>query len=147
MFDILPRNPAWRGSSATGILLRLPYGTTRQQGQDYNFIAAWAHACPPCCLPVLAVLVVMSFGTAYSQEPGLATFQETAQVIVDKRISQTVTASVTLQSTSTDEILVPDELAQLLLENPRIESVLFHKLRALRARHTRPVVHPGKRGV
>ena len=74
---------------------------------------------------ILAVLAVMSFGTAYSQEPGLATFQETAQVIVDKRISQTVTASVTLQSTSTDEILVPDELAQQLLENPRIESMLF----------------------
>ena len=49
----------------------------------------------PAVLAVLAVLAVMSFGTAYAQEPGLATFQETAQVIVDKRISQTVTASVT----------------------------------------------------
>ena len=74
---------------------------------------------------VLAVLAAVSFGAAYSQEPGLATFQETAQVIVDKRISQTVTASVTLQSTDTGEILVPDELAQQLLDNPRIESVVF----------------------
>ena len=74
---------------------------------------------------VLAMLTVISFGTAYSQTPELATFQETAQVIIDKRISQTVTASVTLQSTNAGEILIPDELVQQLLENPRIESVVF----------------------
>lgn len=76
-------------------------------------------------LAVLAVLAAVSLGTAYSQEPGLATFQETAQVIVDKRVSQTVTASVTLQSTNTGEVLVPVELVQRLLDDPRIESVLF----------------------
>ena len=33
---------------------------------------------------------------AYSQEINLSTFQESAQVIIDKRLSQNVTASVTL---------------------------------------------------
>ena len=40
----------------------------------------------------LIVLVGISTNYAYSQEVSLATFQETAQIIVDKSISQNVTA-------------------------------------------------------
>ncbi len=61
---------------------------------------------------------------AYSQETSLATFQETAQVIIDKSISQNVTASIVLQSTSIQEIKIPVELEQKIRENGRITSIV-----------------------
>ena len=75
---------------------------------------------------VLLVVGVIGISTnfAYSQEIGLATFQETAQVIVDRSISQNVTASVTLQSTSIQEIRIPAELEQKLRENEKIQAVI-----------------------
>ena len=78
-------------------------------------------------MAVLAVVVVAaaSSGTAYSQEPGLATFQETAQIIIDKRTSQSVTASVTLQSTDIGEIIIPEELARQLAGDPLIDAVVL----------------------
>ena len=69
------------------------------------------------------VLVGISANYAYSQEMGLATFQEMAQVIVDKSISQNVTASITLQSTSIQEIKIPAELEQRIRENGSISAV------------------------
>jgi hypothetical protein len=68
-------------------------------------------------------LVGISVNYAYSQEMGLATFQEMAQVFVDKSISQNVTASITLQSTSIQEIKVPSELEQRIRENGSISAV------------------------
>ena len=61
---------------------------------------------------LLGLIGVLVFTTnyAYSQEMSLATFQETAQVIIDKSISQNVTASIALQSTSIQEIKIPAEL-------------------------------------
>lgn len=77
-------------------------------------------------LLILLALGVIGISTnfAYSQEIGLATFQETAQVIVDRSISQNVTASVTLQSTSIQEIRIPAELEQKLRENEKIQAVI-----------------------
>ena len=76
-------------------------------------------------LVLLAVGVIgISTNFAYSQEMGLATFQETAQVIVDRSISQNVTASITLQSTSIQEIRIPAELEQKLRENEKIQAVI-----------------------
>jgi len=60
---------------------------------------------------------------AYSQEMKLATFQETAQVLIDKSISQNVTASITLQSTSIQEIKIPSQLEQRIRENGNISAV------------------------
>lgn len=74
-------------------------------------------------LLILAVLIGISSNYAYSQEIGLATFQETAQIIIDKTISEKVTASITLQSTSTQEITIPAELEQKIRENNRISAV------------------------
>ena len=74
---------------------------------------------------LLAVAVIgISTNFAYSQEIGLATYQETAQVIVDRSISQNVTASITLQSTSIQEIRIPAELEQKLREDKRVEAVV-----------------------
>ena len=70
-------------------------------------------------------LISISSGYAFAQEPGLATFQETAQVLVDKSISQNVTASITLQNTSIQEIRIPAELEQEIREHDsRLEQLL-----------------------
>ncbi|QDI89426.1 hypothetical protein Nisw_07765 [Candidatus Nitrosopumilus sp. SW] len=66
----------------------------------------------------------ISTNLVYSQEMGLATFQETAQVIIDRSISQNVTASVTLQSTSIQEIRIPAELEQKLREDEMVKAVI-----------------------
>lgn len=79
---------------------------------------------------VLGILFLIGFigvstNFAYSQDMGLATFQETAQVIVDRSISQNVTASITLQSTSIQEIRIPAELEQKLREDNMIKAVII----------------------
>ncbi len=73
----------------------------------------------------LIALVGISTSFAYSQEISLATFQETAQIIVDKSISQNVTASITLQSTSIQEIKIPAELEQKIRDNDRVEAIIL----------------------
>ncbi|MHA7734364.1 hypothetical protein [Nitrosopumilus sp. S6] len=74
---------------------------------------------------LLSITIIgISINFAYSQEMGLATFQETAQIIVDRSISQNVTASITLQSTSIQEIRIPAELEQKLREDEMIKAVI-----------------------
>ncbi|MFB5636579.1 MAG: hypothetical protein ACE5RB_08115 [Nitrosopumilus sp.] len=73
----------------------------------------------------IIALVGISVNYAYSQEMSLATFQETAQIIIDKRISQNVTSSITLQSTSIQEIKIPAELEQRIRENGNISAVVI----------------------
>lgn len=72
---------------------------------------------------VFSSLMIFSINQASAQEIGLATFQEIAQVIVDKSISQNVTASITLQSTSIQEIKIPVELEQKIREDGRISAI------------------------
>ncbi|QUC65074.1 hypothetical protein NsoK4_02050 [Nitrosopumilus sp. K4] len=74
-------------------------------------------------LMMISALVILSTNGVYSQEMSLATFQETAQVIIDKSISQNVTASITLQSTSIQEIKFPAELEQKIRENGKISAI------------------------
>lgn len=76
---------------------------------------------------LLGLIGVLVFTTnyAYSQEMSLATFQETAQVIIDKSLSQNVTASIALQSTSIQEIKIPAELEQKIRENSRITAIVL----------------------
>lgn len=76
-------------------------------------------------LVLFVVFGIMIFSTneIFSQEMSLATFQETAQVLIDKSISQNVSASITLQSTSIQEIKIPSELEQRIRENDRISAV------------------------
>ena len=73
----------------------------------------------------IILVSVISTNYAYSQEIGLSTFQETAQIIIDKSLSQNVTASITLQSTSIQEIKIPPELEQKIREDKRVRAVIF----------------------
>ena len=76
-------------------------------------------------LIALIVLIGTTTNFAYSQEMSHATFQETAQIIIDKSISQNVTASITLQTTSIQEIKIPAELEQKIREDIRIKAIIF----------------------
>jgi len=76
-------------------------------------------------LVVLGALIGMTANLAYSQEISHSTFQETAQIVIDKTISQNVTASITLQSTSIQEIKIPAELEQEIRTDPRIKAIIF----------------------
>jgi hypothetical protein len=69
----------------------------------------------------------MFFSSAqvYAQDPKLATFQETAQLIIDQSISNNVTAAISLQSTSNQEIRVPIELAKKIQETERVRAVII----------------------
>jgi hypothetical protein len=73
----------------------------------------------------IITLIIISTNYAYSQEMSLSTFQETAQIVIDKRITQNVTASITLQSTNIQEIKVPAELEQRIRENGNISAVII----------------------
>ena len=73
----------------------------------------------------LSMLIGVSTSFAYAQEINLATFQENAQIVVDRSISQNVTASITLQSTSIQEIKIPVELEQSIRTDKRITAITF----------------------
>ncbi|MFB5605654.1 MAG: hypothetical protein ACE5R7_05115 [Nitrosarchaeum sp.] len=72
----------------------------------------------------LVGMLIFTTNYVYSQEMSLATFQETAQVLIDKN-TQNVTASISLQSTSTQEIRIPPELEQRIREQDKITSIIF----------------------
>ncbi len=74
---------------------------------------------------VLTGILIITTNYAYSQDLSLATFQETAQVLVDKSRTQDVTASITLQTTSIQEIKIPSELEKKIRDDKRITSVII----------------------
>ena len=74
---------------------------------------------------VFVGFVIISSNYVYAQDVSLATFQETAQVFVDKSRSQNVTASITLQTTSIQEIKIPAELERKIRENEEITAVIL----------------------
>ena len=76
---------------------------------------------------VLAIIGIIGISTnyVYSQEIGLATFQESAQVIIDKKMFNKTTTSITLLSSNLQEIKIPSELEQKIRENQRIQAVVI----------------------
>jgi hypothetical protein len=67
----------------------------------------------------------ISTNYAFSQEIGLSTFQETAQIIIDEKIDHKSIASITLSSSSIQEITIPMEIQQRITENERIQAVVL----------------------
>lgn len=92
-----------------------------------NLIISSQESQPMQKIMILGLIGLLVFTTnyAYSQDIGLATFQETAQVIIDKSISQNVTASIALQSTSIQEIKISAELEQKIRESNRITAIVL----------------------
>ena len=75
---------------------------------------------------LISVAVFLIFATNFvsAQKPQLATFQEISQVIVDQKLSNNVTASVTLQTTSNQEIRIPTELERKILDTEDLIAVV-----------------------
>jgi len=76
-------------------------------------------------LLAISLTVVFSYAEVYAQDPRLATFQETAQIIIDKTISNNVTAAIALQSTSNQEIRIPIELSKKIQDTERVLAVII----------------------
>lgn len=81
---------------------------------------------------IIILLAIVSFSFysifdvyAQTESPRLATFQETAQILYDRQKSNNVTASITLQSTSNQEIRIPSELEQKIMANERIIAIVL----------------------
>ncbi len=78
---------------------------------------------------ILAVMIItisgISLNQAYSQEIGLSTFQESAQLIIDEKIYQKTTASITLFSSNVQEIIIPIELEQKIREDQWVQAVVL----------------------
>jgi len=76
-------------------------------------------------LSFLIIFSGISINQAHSQEIGLSTFQESAQVIIDEKISQTNIRSITLLSTNIQEIIIPSEFELKIREHERIQAVII----------------------
>ena len=76
---------------------------------------------------VISIIMAIGISTnyAHSQEIGLSTFQESAQVIIDKKISNKSITSITLLSSNLQEIKIPTELEQKIRENERVQAVVI----------------------
>ena len=72
----------------------------------------------------ISIGIFLSYSEAQAQDPQLATFQETAQLFIDQSISNNVTASIALQTTSNQEIRVPTDLAKKIQETNRLVAVI-----------------------
>ena len=77
------------------------------------------------CTIILIIFIGISANQIYAQEIGLATFQESAQVIIDNKISQQTIASITLQSSNIQEIKIPLEFEQKIRDNKRIQAIVI----------------------
>ncbi|HSG73802.1 MAG TPA: hypothetical protein VLA01_01220 [Nitrosopumilaceae archaeon] len=76
-------------------------------------------------LAIISSILIFSYVEASAQEPQLATFQETAQIIIDKSISNNVTAAIALQSTNNQEIRIPEELSNKIQDTERVMAVII----------------------
>jgi len=74
---------------------------------------------------IIFAIFLHSQNEAEGQEPKLATFQEISQVIIDKQFSNNVTASITLQSSSNQEIRIPTELLKSIHDSERVLAVII----------------------
>ncbi len=74
---------------------------------------------------LIFAIFIQSQNEVEGQEPKLATFQEISQVIIDKQLSNNVTAAITLQSSSNQEIRIPTELLKNIHDFERVLSVII----------------------
>ena len=64
-----------------------------------------------------------SITSAYAQQPQLATYRETAQVLIDEKVQNQTTAFITLSSTSPLEMRVPTALDEKIANAANVTSV------------------------
>ena len=77
---------------------------------------------------IMMIMVIsitgISVNSAYSQEINLSTFQESAQLLIDNKISQETITSITLLSSNIQEIKIPIEFEQKIRDDKRIQAIV-----------------------
>ena len=77
---------------------------------------------------IMMIMVIsitgISVNSAYSQEINLSTFQESAQLLIDNKISQETITSITLLSSNIQEIKIPMEFEQKIRDDKRIQAIV-----------------------
>jgi hypothetical protein len=74
---------------------------------------------------LLVLLIASSFASVYAQQPQLASYRETAHILVDEKVQNQTTAFVTLASTSPVEMRVPADLAETIQNAANVTSVVI----------------------
>lgn len=74
---------------------------------------------------LLIFVVVYSAGNVFAEQARLATYHEIAQIIVDQKISNNVTASISLQTTSIQEFQIPPELDAKIRNNTDVVGIII----------------------
>lgn len=72
---------------------------------------------------LIFVVTMSSITYAYAQHPQLATYRETAQILVDEKIQNQTTAFITLSSTSPLEMRVPTDLDEKIDNTANVTAV------------------------
>lgn len=65
-----------------------------------------------------------SFVSAYAQQPQLASYRETAHILVDEKVQNQTTAFITLASTSPVEMRVPSDLSEKIRNTANVTSIV-----------------------
>src|SRR5579885_3459329 len=74
---------------------------------------------------LLVLLIASSFASVYAQQPQLASYRETAHILVDEKVQNQTTAFITLASTSPVEMRVPADLSQKISNAANVTSVVI----------------------
>ena len=74
---------------------------------------------------VFLALAVTYVANAHAEQPRLATFHETASILVDQKLSNNVTASVALQTTSLQEFRIPPALDAKIHNDTNVIAVII----------------------
>jgi hypothetical protein len=74
-------------------------------------------------LSIIVSLLMTSCVAAYAQQPQLASYRETAHILVDEQVQNRTTAFITLASTSPVEMRVPADLSLKLQNTANVTSV------------------------
>jgi len=72
---------------------------------------------------LFSLILIMPFASAQQFEK--ATFQESASIIYDQKLSESVIVSIGFETTSIDEIRFPGELIEKINANEKIRAVIF----------------------
>ena len=76
-------------------------------------------------LSLIFSLLMTSFVSVYAQQPQLASYRETAHILVDEKVQNQTTAFVTLASTSQVEMRVPSDLSEKIRNTANVTSVVI----------------------
>ena len=73
------------------------------------------------------MIILLCFSTydSFAQQPRLATFHETAQVVIDQKFQNQTSSSITVLSTSNQEIRVPIELDEKIRSMKNVTAVVI----------------------